>query len=891
MLKIYFDDVLINEDSFAGLNNEYKLFNDSFYLGSVASNTFELKVLKSSVASHPQEVTIEDDNTTFHLIVDEVLEEKGFYNYTLVDKMVNFNFNYDAKPLIDEKTVLEENCYLSDILADMCLKAGVELDYILTNDIIVSWYDSRIQARDYLSFIAELEGGYACINELGKLTIKQHKQASKKSITADEVSELIIGEKKKITRVVYDNGIVKYEFGDDIGNTLYLNQNNVFITDELVVENIYNKIVGFEFYTITVPKTLIDSSIKAGDIITFVDGEDEYPTIAQYSSSYAGGWVGSYEFNINTAKQEETKVLGIEENILSIRTEIDRTNASLKITAEKTDENESYISDIQLTPEEIRLSASKVDELDEDINNPTTGLSKKYGDLLVDVNALRGEIGDVTDITSTQEGNGELQFDNVNASEPINMIIKPTVTEDILRIFPSSDLFPSPTLYTKSLKMYFHNTTEDETFIYTLPSDLRYYSGVADEFQWDYENQSCRIIRRIGLDENLDKYILAEEDIEEYDMPLLFLTTGDYTISIPSFPNAYMKIRLMSQNMYTAQFATKVELNAKIEVTAQEISSEVSKKVGNDEIISKINQSAEAVQIDANKISLTGKIINLTSDDIKINSTNFNVTKEGVVTANQLKANNADITGKITATSGSFSGHVNATSGSFSGHVNATSGSFSGSIYSSSGTIGGWNLTSTHLYSSASTVTSYIYRNGNVVFGGNYGMIKFDTDPVRITTANKLLISDSYSASSLPSTNDTIAIRGYNGTIHINSNYGVYANNTLLASGSSRKMKKNIKLLSMKEKTELYDTFKSLKSYKYDYREKYSGGQRNNYGFIIEDFEDGILGEILHIKPGIDDDNTKYFSHDDLTRVNSILIQELIAKIEKLEVKINGKAS
>ena len=38
-----------------------------------------------------------------------------------------------------------------------------------------------------------------------------------------------------------------------------------------LVENIYNKIVGFEFYTIEVPNTLIDSSIKAGDVITFVD--------------------------------------------------------------------------------------------------------------------------------------------------------------------------------------------------------------------------------------------------------------------------------------------------------------------------------------------------------------------------------------------------------------------------------------------------------------------------------------------------------------------------------------------------------------------------------------------------------------------------------------------
>ncbi|HHX80515.1 MAG TPA: hypothetical protein GX692_05595, partial [Acholeplasmataceae bacterium] len=355
MLNIYFDNVLIDNDAYAELTNDYKLFNDSFYLGSTASNTFKLKILKSEVSSHPTNVKIEDDNTTFHLIVDKVEEEKGFFNYYLVDKMVDFNFGYDAKPLIDSKLELEEDCYLSDILEDMCLKANVELDYTLTNNIIVSWYDSRIQAREYLSFIAELEGGYACIDELGKLTIKQHKQASKKTISADEVSELIIGEKKKITRVVYDNGVVKYEFGDAVGNTLYLNQNNVFITDESVVENIYNKIVNFEFYTLTVPNSLIDSSIKAGDVITFVDDTSEYPTIAQYSSSYGGGWVGSYDFNINTEKQEETQILGLYDSVLSIRTEIDRTNAELKITAEKITDLTDFIKEVNNQGDLIEL--------------------------------------------------------------------------------------------------------------------------------------------------------------------------------------------------------------------------------------------------------------------------------------------------------------------------------------------------------------------------------------------------------------------------------------------------------------------------------------------------------------------------------------------------------
>lgn len=48
-----------------------------------------------------------------------------------------------------------------------------------------------------------------------------------------------------------------------------------------------------------------------------------------------------------------------------------------------------------------------------------------------------------------------------------------------------------------------------------------------------------------------------------------------------------------------------VEASAQFKVTADEINSEVKKKVGNDEIISRINQSAEKVSINADKINLT----------------------------------------------------------------------------------------------------------------------------------------------------------------------------------------------------------------------------------------------------------------------------------------------
>lgn len=100
----------------------------------------------------------------------------------------------------------------------------------------------------------------------------------------------------------------------------------------------------------------------------------------------------------------------------------------------------------------------------------------------------------------------------------------------------------------------------------------------------------------------------------------------------------------LSVNQKLEGYSTTEEMNSAISQTAQEINLEVSKKVGEDEIISSINQSAEEIQINANKISLEGKEINLTSDDIEIKSTNFNVNKNGnIILSDNGNLNNASL--------------------------------------------------------------------------------------------------------------------------------------------------------------------------------------------------------------------------------------------------------
>lgn len=99
-----------------------------------------------------------------------------------------------------------------------------------------------------------------------------------------------------------------------------------------------------------------------------------------------------------------------------------------------------------------------------------------------------------------------------------------------------------------------------------------------------------------------------------------------------------MAATYLSQSDAASEYATQNSMSS-LTQTVDSISTTVSKKVGPNEIISKINQSAEGIEIEASKIDLRGYT--------SIGGGYFTV----------------DTNGKMTATDGTFSGAVTATSG------------------------------------------------------------------------------------------------------------------------------------------------------------------------------------------------------------------------------------
>ena len=611
MLRVYFDDELIDVEAYTELDNEYKLFTDTFKLGSVASNTFKLSVLKTAVNSQPTNVRIEDDDTVMNFVVDNIVEDDNVYAYTLTDKLLNFNFDYDASELINSKAELGEDCYLSDIWKDMCLQAGVEYDetYVFENDIVVNWYDSRVKARRYLSYIAELQSGYACILENGKQSFKKQNRSSVKTIDADECSDLIVGEKKKITRVVYDGGAFKWEFGDETGETLYLQKDNVFIVNEGIVENIYNNIKDFEFYIIDVPQAPMDSTIKAGDVITFDDNGVMYPTIAQYTMSYAGGWVGSYKISVNTERQQETQVSRVADNVKNLQVDVNRLDNEFGVVSDEITKLTDFIRNVGMTGNYLRLE-------------------------------------------ETAESNGAINKLSIKGFEL--MPLYPNMT------YPSEYTYPGVLNFYTLIFDTVNTFNNNPHYIYiNSPIPLQKLGSVHDELL--IEANKVKVIQRIGYDFVNEQWSVLSTPITHELNDVLLPTFEDNTyVKVLYFDNLIFNAEYIIKNELTNVFSTQLESKSQFKISQDEINSKVSK----DNLISEINQTSEQVRITANKIKLEGVVTanenfkvlldgsieakngkfsgDVNADNLYLNSGGRVISGEGLLTNLQFQSANGD---------------------------------------------------------------------------------------------------------------------------------------------------------------------------------------------------------------------------------------------------------
>lgn len=865
----------------------------------------------------------------------EKLENQGVYHIIAYDEMLDTMKDY-------EEVNIAYPCTIDDYITALANQLGynyTSIQYPNSSQQLNGDYfkDVGYTYRDVLDDLAEVTASNILIKD-GTLVIANYtethetfderfiKTTNAEFKTYGPINSIVLS--RSISDNIYakdqesieENGLWEIKISD---NQIMNNINrNEYITA------IYDKLHGTS-YTLCDFESVGIGYLEPLDMITIQIGETDYSNIIVYNDEYKAENGISEKIHVDEPKQSQT-------DYKKADTTDQRINQTNLIVDKQAQTITGIITEVGDNTEHISTLTQTVDGFSADIQQANTNANEarqQTAQLSLDVAELRSEIGDVIDITVTQEGYGTLSFEDINQSEPITITIH-SMGADIKYLYPSETLYPGATLYPLSRTIVFENLDTNEKTIYTLPDDLLWYSSsVYDEFYMDYDTQTCQITKRVGIDQYGDKYPLVTEEVVTYSYPTLELADGDYSVYTPSYPSAYLKVRLMHQNPYVTQFATRAEMNSKIQQSATEIENYVGltyylKEEGHtlesrvtqteSDIVSEVNDRTNAdnslsSRITQNANSITSEVTNRQNADNELSSritqTATSIRQE-VAGTYDTKTHVAsievglgqEIDGKIDRVSGksdkdAIVSYINASADRITlnsnrlvvnsdkfkvaadGTITATNGNFSGTISGSTingTTVNGGNINGTTI--STSNIKCYndqtitMYENNIISTRLNkYGMYVYDNNGSYAGQYTCANVGDSR-APGIENRYGQHLVVGV-GEVYsnedISSDYRMYAQEFIQT--SLKEKKKNIE----KYENGALDKVMNTDVYRFKYKDSKDDAQ--HIGFIIGD---GYrLSDEIH--------NEKAVNIGDTVGMLWKAVQEQQAQIEELKEEIN----
>jgi hypothetical protein len=257
---------------------------------------------------------------------------------------------------------------LEDLLTWLCQHYGVILGTYpnVNKDVRVGNWDSTISGKRYVSWIAEMMAGNVKIGRDNTLNIRPLKSSPITTINAKRGKSLVIGEKYKITGVTYYDAVRNYtrQSGTDEDNVLIIRQENLFVTSQDDIDNIYDAVKDLEIYSMTT-ENYGDISLDAFDIVTYQVGSDSYNTFYHNTLTYKTSIMAKVDTQIPTKQQEvTTNVVKPTEasSIRKVQTEVNSINGTITLLSEKVDDNTQNISSLQIEDTNIRASVQNLNE-------------------------------------------------------------------------------------------------------------------------------------------------------------------------------------------------------------------------------------------------------------------------------------------------------------------------------------------------------------------------------------------------------------------------------------------------------------------------------------------------------------------------------------------------
>lgn len=351
--KKYVRNVKVKDDVFD---------SNTFTLGNATMCEWELELDNTLVSTLGDfdEVTIKHvlviNSTTketmplgTYIVQKQTDNTDNYTKYKLYDYMKKFDVFVDFSSIIP--------CTRYEVAKFICEKCGAPLanTSFINGDIEVSVYDNTIKAKTYLILISERAGGFAKINRNGQTVIKSFGEVDTIELPRKLMGEYKADTVRKITKVVYENSLQKFEAGNDTGETVFLTSDSIFTCSQQEVDKIYNSIKNIEYQSLDV-RIWGDPSVDTGDVIK-VNGMTSF---AQKDWSFANGFFGKYKTILNKS-DKSTKVTKVSSSEKIRRIEANLNDQDLKITQliEDVDGQEKKVTKFEETLDGITASVEK----------------------------------------------------------------------------------------------------------------------------------------------------------------------------------------------------------------------------------------------------------------------------------------------------------------------------------------------------------------------------------------------------------------------------------------------------------------------------------------------------------------------------------------------------
>lgn len=301
----------------------------------------------------------------------------------LYDRSYELDIRYDTKlDYTNLEITINDQLDEMESLTGFIFERDSIPDFVKTQS--VNWYDNTLTIRSYLCLISELFGANVFSNGINSFAFIPISKEIKH--TTSLASDYEKGELHTITRICFDNSVIKAEEGTTEGNTLYLSTNNLYIDDtnkDEIVQYIYSVIGGLSVNALSKFKTKNIIDLQLGEIINY---NDEFNVIVLGMTSNvisATAVLQDLTGELST-KNEEKQInkISLDTRVRMLKVEFNEEKQKWAIIAETTEDNKSQIAQLTLDSEEIK---SQVSNVESDLAEQTASLSVKMDSIQTNI--------------------------------------------------------------------------------------------------------------------------------------------------------------------------------------------------------------------------------------------------------------------------------------------------------------------------------------------------------------------------------------------------------------------------------------------------------------------------------------------------------------------------